>query len=230
MLDAPNASFGFTPRMHPRPKYPNLLTVVVSFIKGCLIEGAFLSTVVSYIFYSWYRGSITQLRQLFPGSSDQFIFTILLSVSHVFIWTAVNIPLFICDTFGYYQDYKLHRSKGQIPNAKLINHTFITAVVSQLITSPVMGFYMYPTFVYFGMLSLDAQFPTALEMIKTYSIGYIFNDTFFYFTHRMLHMKALYFLHKQHHSYAGTMGISAEVTTCTIVRTYVLCTSTPSNF
>jgi methylsterol monooxygenase len=88
--------------------------------------------------------------------------------------------------------------------------TVIAASISQLIVNPVLTYYLYPVFQYFGFLALDAPLPSYTELFLTYSGGFVFNDIMFYLAHRTLHSKALYFLHKQHHQYAGSMGIAAE--------------------
>jgi hypothetical protein len=39
----------------------------------------------------------------------------------------------------------------------------------------------------------------------------VFNDVFFYLSHRIVHHKSIYgYVHKQHHTYTGTIGVAAE--------------------
>ena len=100
-----NISYGFTPRIYPRPIYPSFITLIWSFIKGCFIEGVLLCTIISYIFYIPYQNSINKIKNILSlkYDNDQFIFTILLSSTHIIIWCLVNIPLYIFDKYGYYQ-------------------------------------------------------------------------------------------------------------------------------
>jgi sterol desaturase/sphingolipid hydroxylase (fatty acid hydroxylase superfamily) len=203
-----NASFGFTPRLpSPRPKYPSLFVPIYSFLKSCVWQAGVLSTVFTYLLYPSYKYTISLLK---PEMPDVVGFTLLLSVSHIFMWTLCTVPFYIFDSYGYFREYKLHRSKGQTPSASLINDTFFTAAVSQLVTSPLLAYFIYPVFLYFGLKPLHAELPPLVDILQTYCIAFFFNDTMFYYTHRILHTKALYFLHKQHHKYAGTMGIAAE--------------------
>ena len=39
----------------------------------------------------------------------------------------------------------------------------------------------------------------------------VFNDFFFYWSHRAFHITAVYpYVHKKHHTYTGSIGIAAE--------------------
>jgi hypothetical protein len=121
------------------------------------------------------------------------------------------------------------------PKAELIRSTLIKAFVSQTIINPFLGYFAYDLFKYFGMLALDAPLPSSfniaccltagmkylfiyrlilencihnLNKFESLYVGYFFNVIGFYFTHRLLHVKGLYVrFHKQHHDYAGTIGI-----------------------
>lgn len=115
------------------------------------------------------------------------------------------------DYYGYFQERKLYRNESSLkPNKKLIIETIVGAIVNQFIAFPAVSYYAYPGFLYFGLKPLDSTLPSVVEVFYTMICGHVFNDIFFYFTHRMFHSKALYFLHKQHHSFGGTMGIAAE--------------------
>ena len=78
------------------------------------------------------------------------------------------------------------------PSAALMRKMATEATIGQLITSPLISYFLYPTFTYFGMYELDAPLPDFPSLMKTFVIGHMFNDIGFYWTHRLFHCKALY--------------------------------------
>ena len=99
----------------------------------------------------------------------------------------------------------------QVPTWGLLVKTWTEAGINQLVTGPVVAFYVYPIFTYFGLTSLVAPIPAFLPMAKSFLIASVFNEVGFYFTHRLVHSPMLYAkIHKQHHTYSGTIGFAAE--------------------
>jgi len=97
------------------------------------------------------------------------------------------------------------------PSPKLMHKMATEALIGQLITSPLISYFLYPAFMWFGMYSLDAPLPDMQELLLTFISGHMFNDIGFYWTHRLFHCKALYkTFHKQHHEFTGTIGFAAE--------------------
>ena len=191
-----------------RPQYPPWTVPFKSFLRTYGYQSAFGCTLLTLLCYKAYLSCIVWLKQSY-GLSDQAIFTLLLSVSHTLIYICVNGTF--SSGWSVIEQFKFKRSQGQIPSQSLINKTLVTAVVSHLVSSPVMTYFLWPSFLAMGMKPLDAPLPSFLELGLTYMIAHAFNDFGFYWTHRMLHTSLFYkSVHKQHHEFAGSLGIAAE--------------------
>lgn len=209
VYDATNQSSGFTPRMNPRPSYPPFFSFAFMWlVKALVFEAASLGVFLTVLSYPLYMSCIQTLQSMLQN--DALVFSIMLSCAHTGIYILCNVPFFIFDTYGFFQQYKLHRTKGQIPTASLIQSTVLEAAISQFVVDPVLVYFLYPSFQYLGLLALNAPLPTYTDLCLTYCYGFLFNDIGFYLAHRTFHSKTLYWLHKKHHKHAGTMGMSAE--------------------
>lgn len=95
---------------------------------------------------------------------------------------------------------------------KLLTRSFIMGCINLLI--------MFPAFILFGFylndFKVDLSFsvdhmPDALTLILTLIFCILCEDLLFHCSHRLLHTKAFYsYIHKIHHEYKMTIGISAE--------------------
>lgn len=191
-----------------RPKYPDLTVPIISFLKTYLYQSTLGCSLLTLVCYD---GWIRYVRhvQLDYNWSDQFIFTVALSISHALVYVIIN-GIFSSD-MPFIEQFKFVRSKGQVPSIQLINSTLIAAAVSQIITSPILTYYLYPYFISMGMKSVNAPLPSTQELAYTYFLAHCFNDVGFYWSHRALHTPLLYkSIHKQHHEYTGSLGIAAE--------------------
>ena len=207
---ADNVITGMTPRLSPRPRYPSLHIPVMYWLRSALFSSAFLGTILTYALYPAYMTAVNYLKSKNIG--DALILTILLSVVHTVLYIIINGTLYICDKYKYFQEYKLWRNPAMLGvNEKLLAPTLIAATISQLITSPLLTYYIYPIFLRFGMTPFEAELPDTFTIFKTMLLCHLFNEFGFYFTHRLLHSTLLYgYIHKQHHEYKGTIGLAAE--------------------
>ncbi|GMH84800.1 hypothetical protein TL16_g10031 [Triparma laevis f. inornata] len=154
------------------------------------------------------RTSSSARRRRYP---NQVFFALLLSSAHTLPYTTNNFFYWLCDEFKWFQGYKLERKEYMKAKPALMTKMATEALIGQLVTGPIFAYLLYPAFVHFGMLDLDAPLPTFASMFKTFVVGYTFNDVGFYFTHRLFHSKLLYKrFHKQHHEFVGTVSFSAE--------------------
>mmetsp|Transcript_23425 Transcript_23425/g.23170 ORF Transcript_23425/g.23170 Transcript_23425/m.23170 type:complete len:110 (+) Transcript_23425:2-331(+) len=77
---------------------------------------------------------------------------------------------------------------------------------------------MYPLVVivsgYIGNVNFEVSpslFPSWKELIPQIVFFMVIEDTFFYWSHRLLHTPLFYsIIHKQHHEYTNTIGIASE--------------------
>jgi sterol desaturase/sphingolipid hydroxylase (fatty acid hydroxylase superfamily) len=98
-----------------------------------------------------------------------------------------------------------------IPKPELMSKMFKEAFIGQFISGPVIIYFLFDVFKFFGMWELNASLPNFLDLMKTFMIAHMFNDFGFYWTHRLMHSKSIYkYWHKQHHEFTGTIGFAAE--------------------
>eukprot|EP00605_Chrysophyceae_sp_TOSAG23-4_P002540 GSChrysophyteH1.ASY1.ANO1.2805.1 assembled CDS len=200
------SSLGAYPRVDPRPEYPPLMTVLNVQAKTLLWVTGMIGTLLTLSLWPAYSWCVEKMRMY----SEAVIFTVLLNGSHTILWSLVNGPLLYFDAHSLMQEYKLHRTEGQKPSKAMIRENVLTAVVMQVLVNPVLGYYLHAHWSHLGLLSMHAPLPTVQDIFTSLLIAHTFNDVFFYITHRAFHSKALYFLHKQHHTFAGTIGPAAE--------------------
>jgi sterol desaturase/sphingolipid hydroxylase (fatty acid hydroxylase superfamily) len=144
--------------------------------------------------------------------SEKEVWTILLCTVHTGSYVVICGGIEMLVWLGPFKKYRFRRSPRQEPSFKLILKTLLTAAVGQLITTPVGLWYGgFDLFKYFGMPDMDSTLPGFHVLFWEYFRCSLFNDWGFYWVHRLVHSKSLYALiHKQHHSYSGTISISAE--------------------
>jgi methylsterol monooxygenase len=192
-----------------RPKYPTFHQPLWDFAKSLLRDSMITGTLMCLILHKTYS-NLVHFLTVNLGFGQAFAFTILMNGVHSLIYFTLNGFFFVCDMFGYLKDRKLFRRNFMIPKGNLIRQAVLQALISQLITSPILTYAMFPVFAFFGLQPLNSQLPSMFDIMKTMMIAHLFNDITFYWTHRLLHTKTLYRFHKQHHEFTGTVGIAAE--------------------
>lgn len=145
------------------------------------------------------------------GWTEQQIFTMLTLVVHTGCYVGVNGFFFLCARIGLLSKFQFDRKPFQVPTRDLLNKTFFEALVNQCLTGPVVVYFGYNLFTYFGMPSLTAPIPSFLQLCYGFTVAHLFNDVMFYWSHRAVHHPKLYgYIHKQHHTYTGSIGVAAE--------------------
>ena len=188
-------------------KYPHWSVPAWSFTKAYLYQSTLGCTLLTVASFTLYSNLVNYLRARLQWS-DQGLFVLLLSGSHTLVYGLVN-GLFSSTAFD---KYRFSRSKGQTPTSDLIKSTLVAAFVSQVITSPILTYFLYPGFEALGLKSLTAPLPSFKDLAWTFLGAHAFNDLGFYWSHRLLHEVPFLYrtVHKQHHEYAGSIGIAAE--------------------
>ena len=139
------------------------------------------------------------------------IFLVHLPILLAHINTHCSLFFFFCDKKDLLKQYKFPRKAYQVPKWDLLRRTWIEAFFGQVITGPITLYYIYLVFKYFGMPSLTAPLPPFKTVVGGYALAVFVNDVGFYWSHRLVHAKPLYArIHKQHHTYTGTIGFAAE--------------------
>jgi len=94
------------------------------------------------------------------------------------------------------QIYKLPFAQGQL-RSELISAAKI-CLFDPLVFAPVF---------YFGLLDMTTT--SSWSFFYTFGIMFIWYEAWFYFSHRLLHTKTFYFLHKQHHKAKVTSAFTS---------------------
>eukprot|EP00919_Chromeraceae_sp_WS-2016_P010061 GHVR01023615.1.p1 GENE.GHVR01023615.1~~GHVR01023615.1.p1 ORF type:complete len:324 (+),score=48.30 GHVR01023615.1:53-1024(+) len=125
---------------------------------------------------------------------------------------------FTCDQLGWLQKYKMPRTKRMTLSKKLYIKGFLVFGLNVFILGPLyLLFVFYPVFKYFG-LSLD---PREINLkLSSSALFYCWLDFFlsdltceftFYFFHVIVHTNPIYkWVHKQHHSFVGTVALAGR--------------------
>eukprot|EP01084_Bolivina_argentea_P028518 53005_1 len=187
-------------------------SVIINSIKH-LCRGSFICTVIYFILYPWYNIIYDKLST-YSFMNDTYIFTLLLSCTHMTFYWTINSFFLFCDKYKYLQQYKIPRTKSQLPSDELLYKTLTKAIFGQLIFEPLgIIFVLYPLFEYHGskMRLSDDEKPTFVYVFSIFILSQFLMEWLFYFIHRSVHYRSLYgFIHKQHHEYKGSIGFAAE--------------------
>jgi len=208
----------FTPRLEPRPEYPSATGVIYRGVLG-YIRGPAIATVLATVFFplfsravaGWTSG-ICEPFKLERATCEQGWFVLSITAVHTILYVTIN-GFFHCATArGWFERYRIERKESQLPTRDLLLKTWSEAAVGQLFFGPVaLWFGVYPLAKYMGMPSIYSELPSPLILYKSFVLCRLVNDWGFYWSHRIAHCKALYrHVHKQHHTYTGTIGFAAE--------------------
>lgn len=195
-----------TPRVAgPRPQYPSIAVPVLELARDLgrdIVLGIALTTLLCKPIQSASQSS---------GLSDRTFFILLLMAVHTGTYCLFGGFYSLCDWFSLLQQYKLHRKPFMQPSRELVRWALQEAVLSHFVTLPLMVFLFFDCFKYFGMPAVASEVPPWPQLAAQLAIAHVFNDWFFYWTHRTVHHPKLYArIHKQHHTFQGTIGIAAE--------------------
>lgn len=140
------------------------------------------------------------------------LFTLTISLVHTVQWVIWNFGFLAFDHFDLFRNYKIGRKVFEVEGTKkLMPKMFLEATISQVVTGPIIAYFLYPLFKKFGMGDFAAELPSFLQMSLVFIFAHMFNDIGFYFTHRAMHHGSVYkYWHSKHHEFKGTIGFSAE--------------------
>lgn len=199
----------FTPRLTPRPKPLSntevLQKVVIEHIRNPLCCIIFLKCVLFPLYQTGVQHWIAN------GWSERSFFIFSTTLVHGVLYWCGNSFMLLCPKLGLFEQYKIPRTAREIPKQELIMRTFREALFGQLVVGPCTLYFIYDFYKYMGMPPMDAPLPSVLQLYVCFLAALVTNDWGFYWSHRMVHSKAIYkYIHKQHHTYVGTIGFAAE--------------------
>jgi sterol desaturase/sphingolipid hydroxylase (fatty acid hydroxylase superfamily) len=141
-------------------------------------------------------------------SPSSLTFTISLLIPLEAVFVILNTVLAVCYKFDLFKSYKLH---DEFPQWSIIKECLIDVTIGHVIVRPIMLYFSYNLFVYFGMSSVPEDMPRLSAVYLQLFACMCIDDTLFYFSHRALHHASVYkHIHKQHHTFKYTIGIATE--------------------
>ena len=145
-------------------------------------------------------------------------------VMHEVVYFGRSLPWIIIDRLRFFNKYKIQNQKvptsqEQWKCAKLVLLSHFTVELPQIWYVIVyversrfadFARFFHPMAQYFG-LSTTVPFPPLFKMLYQIAIFFVLEDTWHYFSHRLLHTPYLYKkIHKIHHQYSAPFGMAAE--------------------
>lgn len=169
----------------------------------------FIMTCVAYILFSPYK-----MIYLFFTSNvvrnDMYFFTCIVSLSYI-------TSYFFFNMFYYY--VLLHSNESKIikqidknddiyiKRRKAIFELIIKCFLSFLLSS-----FVYIISSYNEKLCIDRDLPLFGDLLLSFIQARILIDFFYYWTHRIFHLKWFYWIHKKHHSWTLTEPVCSDYT------------------
>lgn len=141
---------------------------------------------------------------------NRLLFTSAMFVIHGFwVWGVGGVMPYFCYKRGWWAQWKIQPLKW--PSRELTRRAIKHLLPETFVTNPLMSYFvMYPAFRRAGTLFSAETVPSALTMTWQIVVCFLITDATFYWAHRALHHRILYArIHKQHHEFKQTVGLSA---------------------
>jgi sterol desaturase/sphingolipid hydroxylase (fatty acid hydroxylase superfamily) len=151
--------------------------------------------------------TISSLQESYPYLSDRLIFTLGTWILYLVVFWGENALLYLTYHFKMFRSFVIQPDKE--PDRELVMTNLKEIVFSHLVLLPVLGYFLYDAFHFFGM-NVQDPLPSTKIILRDMFVALVCADTLGYWGHRLAHHKALYkFVHKKHHEYKVTIGISS---------------------
>jgi len=128
---------------------------------------------------------------------------------HELVYFGRCVPWVIIDAIPYFRKWKLQPNK--VPSkAEQWECTKLVLFSHFAVEAPVIWMF-HPLAERIGMSTWQVPLPSWRLMLPQIALFFVFEDMFHYFSHQLLHTKALYkHIHKIHHKYSAPFGLAAE--------------------
>jgi sterol desaturase/sphingolipid hydroxylase (fatty acid hydroxylase superfamily) len=201
---------GFSPRLEPRPAYRSNADVVRKAVVRHVLGIAKIILFVRLVQAPY--AALATWWTVEQGWSERSLFVAGITVLHSGLYWSVNSFFLACDRRGWLEQYKLERTDAMGPSENLLARTYREALFGQLVAGPVVAWYLWVlAHDWGGMPSATAVLPPVGDMALFFGCCMLVNEWGFYWVHRIAHSAPLYAaVHKQHHTYKGTIGFAAE--------------------
>ncbi|GAA5859694.1 hypothetical protein JCM5296_004482 [Sporobolomyces johnsonii] len=188
--------------------YHNATTIVTQFVESTkqfdhdLYRGIDLSQL------SWFEQA---WASWYSYIGNPIIATGIMSfLMHELVYFGRCLPWMAIDHFGWFRQYKIQDNK--VPTAKqqwectkYVLKTHFSVELPQI-------YLFHPMATSVGMKTWEVPFPSFWrEMVPQIALFFFLEDTWHYFSHRLLHHRSLYkHIHKLHHEFSAPFGLAAE--------------------
>lgn len=149
-------------------------------------------------------------EQLYASGYDPIWVTTAISfVLHEVVYFGRFLPWWLCDFVPALRQYKIQKQKDN--TRELLWKCFRMLMFSHIVIQLPMQMLFHPTAEFFGMKIHGVHFPGIAAIAGQILLFMVFEDTYHYWFHRMLHYGPFYrYIHKQHHEFTAPFGITAE--------------------
>jgi sterol desaturase/sphingolipid hydroxylase (fatty acid hydroxylase superfamily) len=154
----------------------------------------------------WWQTWVADVQE--DGVSLRLLFSLCFGLAHSGTFIVLNLWLMMCYRNDWFLKYRIQGNV--LPEWSLIKECLISNVITHCVVSPLAIWYGYDIFLKYG-IDLVRPAPNLLTILRDFVIFIGFNDTLFYWVHRLVHHKYLYkYIHKHHHRFKINVGICAE--------------------
>lgn len=133
---------------------------------------------------------------------------ILTFLVHEIVYFGRSLPWIIIDAIPFFRRWKIQADK--IPTWKEQFQCAALVLLSHFTVELPEIWLFHPMAIWCGM-AFDVPFPPVWKMALHIAIFFVLEDTWHYWTHRLMHQPTLYrLIHKLHHTYSAPFGLTAE--------------------
>ena len=195
----------FYPVTNPRPKYPSAWEVIIGALRLYLRD-----VVLGIALVALLKGPYDQLR-LALGVTDRLFYAVTIFAAHTGSYALFNGTIAMLERIGVIEHFKMTRKPAEVASASLFTRLYAEAVINHFITSPISAYFLYLLAQHCGTPAASDSLPSIAYLAAVFAGAHAFNDVGFYWTHRIMHAKALYkTFHKKHHTFRGSVPAAAE--------------------
>jgi len=214
----------FFPRLNPRPikGYQDIRNDVIWSTLVSHLRAPSLSVIFTLVVFGPLYERAVQIWKQFgvnhptlapwEDSDGRLFFSIALTTTKFTTMAICHGFFFAIEYFGIFEHYRIDRKEFHLPSPALVFRNIRDVAVNLFLLYPLVTYYvLYPLCHHMGMPSYDAPLPDLRRMWCIYLVSIVLNDWGFYWTHRLVHASSIYkYIHKQHHTFKGTVSYAAE--------------------